>query len=139
MMRDQRSHELRWCSERQALKQSQASRSSSAAKALSILQTLSQSSSQSPEGTPQTEEEKRAELSAFDRKVYAAQVSMETAMTAELKGLGVPFFGTPEHLVISGDRQPTSESSAAGSAITENELLKLRRKMVSHLEELYRD
>jgi len=137
-MRDQRSHEMRWYSERQALKQSQASRSSSAAKALSILQTLSRSG-ETAEAASQTEEEKQAELSAFDCKVYGAQVSMETAMTAELKGLGVPFFGTPEHLVISDDGLSPAGASSIGSAVTEAELLKLRRKMVSHLEELYRD
>lgn len=138
MMRDQRSHEMRWYSERQSLKQSQASRSGSAAKALSILQTLSRSE-QPVEATAQSEEEKQSELSAFDRKLYAAQVAMETAMTAELKGLGVPFFGTPDHLVISDDGQIPAGSSSVGSAVTEAELLKLRRKMVSHLEDLYRD
>jgi hypothetical protein len=119
-MRDQRSHEMRWYMERQALKQAQISRSSSAAKALSILRSLNQ------------------------RAAYTAQHSMEEAMTAELKGLGVPFFGTSLDLVVTDDQQAQAIASAGSRPkwsllVTETELLDLRRKMVGHLEMLYRD
>lgn len=147
MMQDQRAHEMRWYSERQALKQAQINRSSSAAKAMSILQSLNQgaaASAPSPTVEPLSEEEKEAELARFDRKIYAAQNSMETAMTAELKGLGVPFFGTSADLVISEDQKDSHTAPSSGRPkwsvpVTEGELLDLKRKMVSHLEVLYRD
>lgn len=142
-MRDQRTHEMRWYSERQALKQAQISRSSSAAKALSILQSLNQGVAGSIV-EPQSDEAKEAELAVFDRKVYTAQHSMEEAMTAELKGLGVPFFGTSLDLVVAdNDGAATASSSASNpkwsTPVTETELLDLKRKMVTHLEMLYRD
>jgi hypothetical protein len=143
MMRDQRSHEMRWYTERQALKQAQTSRSSSAARALSILQSLSQGAAGAAV-EPQSDEAKEAELAVFDRKVYTAQHSMEEAMTAELKGLGVPFFGTSLDLVITDDQQAAVATSSASRSkwsllVTETELLDLKRKMVTHLEMLYRD
>lgn len=142
-MQDQRAHEMRWYSERQALKSAQINRSSSAAKALSILQSLNQNAS-GPAVAPQTDEEKEAELATFDCKVYAAQQSMETAMTGELKGLGVPFFGTSTELIVSEEGKTAAAASSANHPkwsvpVTETELLDLKRKMVTHLEALYRD
>jgi hypothetical protein len=143
MMRDQRSHEMRWYTERQALKQAQTSRSSSAAKALSILQSLNQGAAGSAV-EPQSDEAKEAELAVFDRKVYNAQHSMEEAMMAEMKGLGVPFFGTNLDLVITDDQKAAIAASSTSRPkwsllVTETELLDLKRKMVTHLEMLYRD
>lgn len=131
---------MRWYKERQALKQAQASRSTSAAKAQSILQSLN--------GTGPTpthaQVDQEAELQAFDRKVHAAQVAMQTAMTAELKGLGVPFFGTNPGLVIPDEsnrsqEQPPEDHPRWSALVTEADLLELRRRMVGHLEDLYRD
>jgi len=142
-MRDQRAHEMRWYTERQTLKQTQINRSSSAAKALSILQSLNQGTA-GPSIEPQSEEAKEAELAVFDRKVYAAQHSMEEAMTGELKGLGVPFFGTSLDLIVADDQQAVSAASSASRPkwsplVTETELMDLKRKMIGHLEMLYRD
>jgi hypothetical protein len=143
MMQDQRSHEMRWYAERQALKQAQISRSSSAAKVNFILQSLNQSATAAP-AQPQSEEAKEAELATFDCKVYAAQESMEAAMTAELKSLGVPFFGTNVDLIVAEGQESSGATSSAAhqrwsQPITEAELLDLKRKMVAHLEMLYRD
>jgi hypothetical protein len=142
-MRDQRAHEMRWYTERQTLKQTQISRSSSAAKALSILQSLNQGAA-GPAIEPQSDEAKEAELAVFDRKVYSAQHSMEEAMTAELKGLGVPFFGTSVDVIAADDQQATSTASSTSRPkwsplVTEAELMDLKRKMIGHLEMLYRD
>jgi len=143
MMQDQRSHEMRWYAERQALKQAQISRSSSAAKVNFILQSLNQSATAAPT-QPQSEEAKEAELATFDCKVYAAQQSMEAAMTAELKSLGVPFFGTNVDLIVAEGQESSGATSSVShqrwsQPITEAELLDLKRKMVAHLEMLYRD
>jgi len=138
---------MRWYTDRQALKTTQASRSSSAAKALSILQSLNQNTTNQPTA-PQSEADlevqKQLELATFDNKVYAAQQTMETAMTAELKGLGVPFFGTNEDLVLPDIDTASNLQAQEGHAkwsppVTAGELLQLRRKMIGHLEDLYRD
>lgn len=134
---------MRWYAERQALKQAQVNRSSSSAKVMSILQSLNQGAT-TPTAQPQSDEAKEAELATFDCKVYAAQQSMETAMTAELKSLGVPFFGTSEDLIVAEGQEVSSAVSSVSrqkwsSPITETELWDLKRKMVAHLEMLYRD
>lgn len=142
-MGEQRNHEMRWYSERQALKQTQASRSSSSAKAASILQSLGAAEFLAPTSAD-VDARKEAELADFDRKIYAAQLSMEEAMTAELKGLGVPFFGTDRNLVIP-DGFDVSKAPLPpghpnwGPLVHESELAALRRRMVAHLEDLYRE
>jgi hypothetical protein len=145
MMQDQKSHEMRWYSERQTLKQSQINRATSSAKATSILQALNPgfvASQQQPSG--QSEADKAAELAAFDRKIYAAQVAMDSVMSAELKGLGVPFFGTNSDLIRSEDGDVAEgnqldELPKWSMVITDSQLLDLRRRMIGHLEDLYRD
>nr|OQO30960.1 hypothetical protein B0A51_01765 [Rachicladosporium sp. CCFEE 5018] len=147
MMQDQRAHEMRWYSERQALKTSQSSRASSASQAMSILQSLNgnaETESGPDHADLDVEASKMDELQTFDRKVHAAQQTMETAMTTELKGLGVPFFGTNENLIITATDQEAQHQSSASrpkwsTPVTDHELLLLRRKMVGHLEDLYRD
>jgi len=64
-------------------------------------------------------------------------------MTAEMKGLGVPFFGTSLDLIVADDQQAASAASTSrpkwSPLVAEAELLDLKRKMVGHLEMLYRD
>lgn len=135
---------MRWYTERQNLKQTQANRSQSAAKAQSILKSLNTSFYGAPQGPEQMEVNKETELAEFDQKIYSAQKAMETAMTAELKSLGVPFFGTKENLVVPDDydmseQQTPEDHPKYSTVITESQLLDLKRKMVKHLEDLYRD
>ena len=143
MMKDQRQNEMRWHSERQALKHTQAKRVSSSAQAQSILQSLG-----NPQSKASTVGERlvdnEAELDEFDLKTYAAQQEMEIAMTAELKSLGVPFFGTDANLVVTDGAEESNEPTAGNQpkwspVVTEIQLLELRRRMVGHLEDLYRD
>lgn len=136
MITDQKRNEMRWYSERQALKQNQTARAASAAKALSLLAGINGEHNASFD--EQVEEvDKEAELREFDSKIYAAQLSMEYAMTMELKGLGVPFFGTSGEFVVpdGGERKGVLEPGK----ITEKELVGLRRRMVGYLEDMYRD
>lgn len=142
-MTDQRKHEQRWYSERQNLKLTQANRATSAARAQSILQGLGGNASQ-PVSEAESNASNEAELAAFDRRIYDAQVQMEATMTMELKGLGVPFFGTESSLVVSDEKGLGSsdlrESQPKWSPlVTEKQLIELRRRMVGHLEDLYRD
>lgn len=143
MMNDQKKHELQWYSERQALKQAQAKRAVDSAKAHSILQSLDSAATSTAPAT-RTEEEKQSELAVFDRKIFLAQMAMEEAMVGELKGLGVPFFGTDQSLVVPEmsdvtEKKQTETSAKWSPLVTEEELLALRRRMVEHLEDLYRD
>lgn len=144
-MKDQRAHEMRWYAERQSLKQMQANRSASAAKAQSILKSLNSSFQQSAsEDGSSADIDQAKELADHDMKIYTAQVVMEEAMTTELKGLGVPFFGTNHNLVLpdghSISQAESTESHAKWSQpVTESQLRELQRKMVNHLEDLYRD
>jgi hypothetical protein len=143
MIEDQRKRELRWYSERQALKHTQAKRASSAAQAQSILQSLSATPSGVESGSEAGVDNER-ELAEFDRKIYDAQREMEVGMIAELKGLGVPFFGTDRSLVVAheteeGAIQALGNQPKWSPTISETQLLELRRRMVQHLEDLYKD
>ena len=143
-MHEERAQEMRWYSERQNLKQVLVDRSSSIAKAHSILQSLTNGSPDSLSADSQPEIDIDAELAEFDRKLHAAQQTVEIKVTAELKALGVPFFGTnpklvrPESYDIS-DQSLTDGHPKWSPPITERELMELRRKMIGHLEDLYRD
>ena len=92
----------------------------------------------------ENETSNEVELANFDRGIYAAQIDMETAMTAEMKGLGVPFFGTERSLVLpEGEnvmaKLPSEQQPKWSSIVTEMQLLELRRRMIVHLEDLYRE
>ena len=143
MIEDQRKHELRWYSERQSLKHTQAKRASSAAQAQSILHSISATPA-AVESASEAGIDNEAELATFDGKIYDAQQEMEVAMIAELKGLGVPFFGTDQSLIVA-DEAKDAANPALGNrpkwsqTISETELLELRRRMVQHLEDLYKD
>jgi hypothetical protein len=142
MMQTQREHEIRWYTERQNLKRTHSNRATSTASAQSILASLGASVTRPAEQS--SEAHKDAELLEFDQKVYAAQQAMETGMTAELKGLGVPFFGVKEDLVVPDELEVKRAEEADGmpkwsAVVTESEMRELRRRMINHLEDLYRD
>jgi hypothetical protein len=67
--------------------------------------------------------------------------------TAELKRLGVPFFGVKESLILSNDEESTmlegdlepQLSQTASGKVTKQQILALQRKMLNHLVELYGD
>lgn len=143
-MQDQKTHEMRWYTERQNLKQTQSNRSASAANAQKILKSLPAFCAGPETSQAKPEIDKEAELAEFDRKVYATQQVMETDMTAEMKRLGVPFFGTDPSLIVEDDQDVSGEALPDGHPkfsplVTETQLLQMRRKMVAHLEDLYRD
>ncbi|OJD40244.1 uncharacterized protein BKCO1_1000652 [Diplodia corticola] len=82
------------------------------------------------------------QLKAYDRKVHKAQTEMFNAMSGQLKGLGVPFFGVKPELITRGDEAATAGSGPASgpkARVTDVELLKLQRKMIEYLEDMYKD
>jgi len=95
--------------------------------------------------TAQSQEDKLAELSAFDQKIYLAQVRMNQAMDAELKGLGVPFFGTPSDCVRYGQSDCKTNNDTLevrpkwSPRVTPEELQDLQRRMIKYLEDMYKD
>ncbi|KAF2731801.1 hypothetical protein EJ04DRAFT_471375 [Polyplosphaeria fusca] len=84
--------------------------------------------------TPAREEE---ELRQFDEKVYRAQEQMIISQTAELRRLGVPFFGTRPDLVLVSDAEAMKESEGKAGKITKKRLSILQKKMLQHLLDLY--
>ncbi|KAF1921146.1 hypothetical protein BDU57DRAFT_38614 [Ampelomyces quisqualis] len=97
------------------------------------------------EGTPllRTPEREKSELSQYDAKVYRACKAMTEAQSSALKILGVPFFGTKPHLILSESSEPGSsantEQKSENQKINNAQLLDLQRKMLNHLMELYGD
>ncbi len=142
-MEDQRRHEMRWYAERQALKRAQEKRVKSSAEVQAILQSLANGDSgASTKANGHADPE--LELAKYDRKIYDAYKELQETMTAELKGLGVPFFGTDRSLVIDPDGGSATPAAAGertkwSPLVTDSQLIELRRKMVEYLEDLYRD
>jgi hypothetical protein len=140
---------MRWYEQRRDLKKTQASRTATSAQAALILRSLSNGIGNSTNGTSAANENpanieaaNEKELADFDRKIYDAQVKMEEHISGQLKALGVPFFGTDPKLVVDdGEEKPQMlpGSAAYSPVVTKSELMALRRKMVGHLEDLYKD
>lgn len=97
----------------------------------------------------QTPEEKAAELAAFDQKLYKAQLAMNDSMSAVLKGLGVPFFGTHAGLILPdgveskvgnmlGGQDVQGDRPKWSPRVTADELLELKRRMIGYLEDMYK-
>lgn len=87
-------------------------------------------------------EDMARELETFDMKVYKAQIQMVREMTAKLRNLGVPFFGTKSELIRkngSGSAGGFKSPSEKDIMIDEAELVKLQRKMLAILEDLCSD
>jgi hypothetical protein len=93
-----------------------------------------------PLRTPAREKE---ELEQYDAKVYRASQLMVESHSAQLKGLGVPFFGVSPDLVVEDGDGQTANGKLTGQEtskkLTKKELLELQRKMLTHLVELYGD
>ena len=70
---------------------------------------------------------------------------MQDNMTAELKGLGVPFFGTnADRLVADDQNAETNDGDKGGQPkwsprVTREELLALQRKILAYLEDMYKE
>jgi len=65
---------------------------------------------------------------------------MNDAMTAELKSLGVPFFGTRVECIKStSDEQAVEARPKWSPLVTPEALRELQRRMICHLEDMYKD
>jgi hypothetical protein len=70
------------------------------------------------------------DLQIYEAKVYKAQLDMYYHMEAQLRSLGVPFFGVPQNLIVE-----TSEEQ--DGKITRQALRTLQLKMIEYLEDMY--
>ncbi|KAK4993623.1 hypothetical protein LTR50_000233 [Elasticomyces elasticus] len=144
MIQNQRKNEEDWYKERQKLKKTLSERHHGAEKVRGILTSLGSTTTNASSLSKTDAVDDQAELAAFDRKIYAAQIRMNDAMTAQLKGLGVPFFGTDPALTRPTNSTTDVEEKQLHSSrpkwsqpITDLELRKLRSRMVEHLELAY--
>lgn len=73
---------------------------------------------------------------------------MHEAMSAELKGLGVPFFGTDADRILPDDDDNVGDDQDGGRGseqpkwsprVTRKELLALQRRIVGYLEDMYKE
>lgn len=73
--------------------------------------------------------EDRAELTNYDEKVYKASAQMAEAMAAELRGMGIPFFGTVRNEAVNDDE----------AKLTASELHHLQSRMLELLQDLCKE
>ena len=76
----------------------------------------------------------KAELRAYDAKVYKASTQMAEALVIELKALGIPFFSTREISV-----HDTQKDEPREATLSRDELATLQRRMLELLQDLCRE
>ena len=84
-----------------------------------------------------TAEDEAKELVQYDKKVHRACSEMHKATIEELKGLGIPFFGTSKSCLMgSGALVKVVEAEKVDKKLDEKELRELQKRMLVLLEEL---
>jgi len=139
MITIQQEHEEQWWNGRKALLQRQEARKEGQKKLDEVLKAVG--GAVAVGNTKSGSDEAVEELKTFEMKVYRAQHQMVKEMSAKLKSLGVPFFGTKTELVRKPGTDPTPIGGfgAPGETrklINEIELVELQRRMLNLLEEL---
>ncbi|PVH87261.1 hypothetical protein DL98DRAFT_270015 [Cadophora sp. DSE1049] len=139
MMKNQRDHEEEWWNGRQILIEKQRARKEGQQKLDDVLKAVG--GAVTPGFTSNHSDNHAKELETFDMKVYKAQMQMVKEMTAKLRSLGVPFFGTRSDLVRPIGKEANASSGTPDrkdekGLIDEIELVKLQRKMLAILEDL---
>ncbi|KAE9966377.1 hypothetical protein BLS_007041 [Venturia inaequalis] len=136
MISDQARNVQQWWTDREGLLKVQAGRKESVRQLNETLKAVGGSPTWAP-----TPEEDKAELDKFDLKVYNASRKMSEHHSAELKRLGVPFFGVNPKFIIMNEIQQLAATSdpLSQATITEAELIDLQRRMIQYLEDLYKD
>ncbi|KAH7403417.1 hypothetical protein BKA64DRAFT_776888 [Cadophora sp. MPI-SDFR-AT-0126] len=142
MMKNQRDHEEEWWTGRQMLIEKQKARKEGQQKLDDVLKAVG--GAVTPGFASNHSDDHAKELETFDMKVYKAQMQMVKEMTAKLRSLGVPFFGTRLDLVRLVGKEAKALSGTADrkdekGSIDESELMKLQRKMLAILEDLCSD
>lgn len=155
LIANQHDNERQWHTSRLALLEKQKARVAGKRELDDVLRSVGAFARVSESPGKQSEVTDAQELEMYDRKVHRAAVQMSKAMTADLEALGVPFFRIEPGLVVEDDEQG-NESSALKSngkrlqkddvetpdrkgKIARSELRVLQRRMIKHLEDMYKD
>ncbi|CZT48262.1 uncharacterized protein RSE6_08935 [Rhynchosporium secalis] len=141
MMKVQREHEEQWWNGRKMLIEKQKARKEGQKKLDDVLKAVGGAVTGFASNHSDDHDK---ELQTFDMKVYKAQLMMVKEMTAKLRSLGVPFFGTRSELVrLAGKEENASngtpEQKIGNGMIDEVELIDLQRRMLVILEDLCSD
>ncbi|KAJ5825916.1 hypothetical protein N7474_003054 [Penicillium riverlandense] len=129
LIQSQHTHERQWWKGRQALLAKQAARGEKKKELDAVLRSI---------GAPvdpkevSTVAEDRAALTNYDEKVYKASVQMAETMAAELRGMGIPFFG--KGLVVRDEAVNDDKAK-----LTASELHDLQRRMLELLQDLCKE
>lgn len=89
--------------------------------------------------------EDKEELANYDAKVYRASAQMADAMTAELRGLKIPFFVIQKSLIqepseLGSIGVPSQDKGSEGSAkVAKDELASFQRRMLELLQDLCKE
>lgn len=87
--------------------------------------------------------ENKEELANYDSKVYRASAQMADAMTAELRGLKIPFFVIQKDLIQEPPEPgsvPSQDKGPEGSAkVAKDELASFQRRMLELLQDLCKE
>ncbi|RMZ77595.1 hypothetical protein DV737_g4245, partial [Chaetothyriales sp. CBS 132003] len=122
-----------WHSGREALVALHESRHSTSAQVSALLRSLGgkdAAGSSSSINSSSTEADNKAELAAYDAKVYRSLVAMQADFDRQLRNLGVPFFAISHDLVVKD-----GESVGAGHKLDKGELRELQKRMLDLLED----
>ncbi|KAJ4304930.1 hypothetical protein N0V90_000458 [Kalmusia sp. IMI 367209] len=138
LMQDQVRNIKDWEAGRQRLINDQTAKRENEKAHLAVLSLPGLAGTITPLRTPECEKE---ELEQYDQKVYRACQRMVGAQKAQLKSLGVPFFGVrPDLMLPDGcEAGAGTEDGQEAKKVTKKEVLELQRKMLNHLMELYGD
>ncbi|KAI9713286.1 MAG: hypothetical protein M1828_001459 [Chrysothrix sp. TS-e1954] len=137
MIKNQHDHERQWWSGREAILQRQKDAKADSKKIDDVLKTIG---GQPTKGKPVHND--AAELKRYDVKVHKASKTMMDGMTAELRVASVPFFCTKPSLVVDTGQAETARSTGQADSqgsITRKRFTELQRKMLQHLEDLFKD
>ncbi|EPS25939.1 hypothetical protein PDE_00875 [Penicillium oxalicum 114-2] len=133
LITSQHKHEKQWWQGRKALLERQRARDDKKKELDAVLLSI---------GAPVDSKSTILELEDYDRKVYQASVTMANALTAELRGLKIPFFVIQRSLIqeesakAGPDDSSHDPSEKSQTRLTKSDLAELQRRMLGLLEDL---
>ena len=137
MIKNQNNHEQQWWAGREAVIERQKQAKDDTKKIDEVLKSIGGQISKSAN----TQHDNAAELKRYDMKVYKASKAMYEDMDRELIRLGIPFFGVKDALIVDEKKlgQGPQGTPKTPGEITPKQLIRLRKKMLQHLEDLYNE
>ncbi|KAK1138985.1 hypothetical protein N8T08_001629 [Aspergillus melleus] len=135
LIQRQHDHEKQWWQGREALLKKQRARVDKKKELDDVLRSVGAPVDNTKQIS--TAEEDEAELKRYNVKVYRASKQMAEAMTAELRGLQIPFFSIQSGLVDSCSN--TNPNPSSGGLLSRDELSAMQRRMLELLQDLCKE